>query len=116
MSSERSPIERIFGLSPDIRYVSIYRGGELQTRQRQAVAASSADSDRYEELIVNPTLLLLARQRGNIDCGGASFVIVGYGNFLQLVVDLPDGHVSVCFEPKTNPIEYVEAVRSATLT
>jgi len=109
-------IERIFGLSPKIRYVSIYRGGELQTRQREADDASSAESDRYEELLVNPTLLLLARQRGNIDCGGATFVVVGYGHFLQLIVDLPDGHVSVCFEQSSNPIEHVGAIRSATLS
>lgn len=108
-----SPFEKIFALAPEIRYVALYRRGELQTQQREAAAASSAESDRYEELLVNPALLLLARQRGNIDCGGATFVVVGYGNFLQLIVDLPDGHVSVCFELGTNPIEFVERVRSA---
>lgn len=109
-------IDHIFRLSPQIRYVSIYRDGQLQTRQREAADASSAESDRYEELLVNPTLLLLARQRGNIDCGGATFVVVGYGHFLQLVVDLPNGHASVCFEQGSNPLGYVGAIRSAALS
>ena len=42
--------------------------------------ASGLESDRYEELLVNPTLLTLATQRGNIDCGGLKYLIVRYGN------------------------------------
>ena len=104
----------IYALSPDIRYVALYRNGDLITSQRGDISdASDEGSDNYEELLVNPTLLKLAQQRGNIDCGGASFIVVGYGNFLQLVVALPDGHVSVCFEKSTNPIEFVEAVTKA---
>ena len=103
---------QIYALSPDIRYVALYRNGDLETSQRGEITeASDAGSDKYEELLVNPTLLKLAQQRGNIDCGGASFVVVGYGNFLQLVVALTDGHASICFEKGTNPIEYVDAVK-----
>jgi hypothetical protein len=65
--------------------------------------------------LVNPTLLTLARQRGNVDCGGARFVLVGYGNFQQLVVDLPDGHASVCFELGSNPLDFAEAIRDICL-
>ena len=103
--------DAVFALSPDIRYVALYRGGDLATRQRDAVAgASAAESDRYEELLVNPTLLKLARQRGDIDCGGARFVVVGYGNFHQLVIALPDGHASICFELTANPIAFVDRI------
>jgi prevent-host-death family protein len=103
---------RIFALSGAIRYVSLYRGGLLFTQQRDALdSASAPESDRYEELFVNPTLLTLARQRGNLDCGGAEFVLVRYGNFYQLVIDLPDGHASVCFEPNSNPLEFARAIR-----
>lgn len=103
---------QIYALSPDIRYVALYRNGDLEISQRGDITeASDAGSDKYEELLVNPTLLKLAQQRGNIDCGGASFVVVGYGNFLQLVVALTDGHASICFEKGTNPIEYVDAVK-----
>ena len=104
---------RIFSLSPDIRYVAIYRNGELFRQQRDDIDASDSESDRYEELLVNPTLLTLVGQRGDIDCGGAQFVVVGYGNFLQLVIALQDGHVSICFEKTANPLSYVDAVIGA---
>lgn len=109
-------IESLFALSAQIRYVAVYRGGVLISQQRGGiVGASSAETDRYEELLVNPALLLLARQRGNIDCGGAHFVLVGYGQFLQLVVDLPDGHVSLAFELGSDPLLYAEQVRQICL-
>ena len=105
-------IDQIFAVAPAIRYVALYRGGELTSRQRAGVmGASTSESDRYEELFVNPTLLTLARQRGNLDCGGAEFVLVGYGNFYQLVIGLPDGHVSVCFELGSNPVDHVKAIK-----
>jgi hypothetical protein len=31
------------------------------------------------KLLVNPTLVMLAKQRGNIDCGELDFVLVGSG-------------------------------------
>lgn len=61
---------------------------------------------------MNPTLLKLVQQRGNIDCGGASYVVVGYGNFRQLVVRIPGGHASVAFELGSDPLVHVESVRS----
>jgi hypothetical protein len=111
-SSETSLIDQIFRLSEAIRYVALYRSGALTTRQRaDVVHASASESDRYEELFINPTLLTLARQRGNLDCGGINFVLVGYGNFLQLVIDLPDGHASICFELGANPLSYVAGIQ-----
>jgi hypothetical protein len=108
-----SIIEQMFAVSPAIRYVALYRNGDLISRQRAgAKGASSSESDRYEELLVNPALLTLVRQRGNIDCGGAEFVLVRYGNFYQLVIDLPQGHASVCFELGSNPLDYADTIRS----
>lgn len=69
-----------------------------------AVDASSSESDRYEELLVNPTLLLLARQRGEIDCGGLDYLIVAYGSFYQLVMPIEAGHISVCVEKDGDPL------------
>jgi hypothetical protein len=113
MTSAQDAIARIFGLSAAVRYVALYRGGILVSRQHtDVVGASGSESDRYEELFVNPTLLTLVRQRGNVDCGGASFVLVRYGNFYQLVIDLPDGHASVCFELTANPLDYAETIRT----
>lgn len=89
-------IESLFLEFSDIRYVAIYTNDELVKKQRQSSDSSSDETDKYEELLVNPTLLKLASQRGNIDCGGLNYLIVRYGNFNQLVRSLPEGHISIC--------------------
>src|SRR5688500_14861031 len=105
-------VNKLFADSPAIRYVALYRGGELASRQRDdAEGAASSESDRYEDLLVNPTLLKLVRLSGENDCGRAQFVVVRYGNLYQLVIDLPDGHVSVCFELGSNPLDHAQTIR-----
>ena len=60
---------QIFSLSNDIRYVAIYANDKLISGEKPNIKnTSSSESDKYEELIVNPTLLKLVIQRGNIDC------------------------------------------------
>jgi hypothetical protein len=104
-------IEALFALSPDIRYVAVRRGAGLTLRERTGLAgASSAESDRYEELLVNPALLTLTTQRGNIDAGGLRYLLVRYGNFFQLVLPLPDGQVSVALEPHTVEVRLLEPI------
>jgi hypothetical protein len=88
--------EDVFAITSSIRYVAIAHGQQVQMRSRpDLLNASRSDSDLYEELLVNPTLLTLATQRGNIDCGGLRYLIVSYGHFHQLVIPGPAGHVSV---------------------
>jgi len=107
-------VERLFAVSPAIRYVAVRHGRELVLRQREGLGgASSSESDRYEELLVNPTLLTLARERGEIDCGGLRFLVVGYGNFHQLVVPISGGHVSIAFELDADPLAAVDGVLDA---
>ena len=72
--------------------------------------ASSSDSDRYEELLVNPAMLTLATQRGNIDCGGLRYLIIGYGHFHALVIPSATGHVTIAFELDGNPAEHLQSV------
>ncbi len=75
-------IENIFRLSDSIRYVAVYKNGQLESKSKSnTLGASSSESDRYEELLVNPTLLKLASQRGNIDCGGLDYILVRYELF-----------------------------------
>jgi hypothetical protein len=106
-------IDAIFAVSPVVRYVAIYSHGELTSRQRPNRAyASSAESDRYEELIVNPTLLTLVTQRGNIDVGGLKFVLIRYGRLYQLVVPTSWGHVSVAIEPDADPLALVQPLNT----
>jgi len=101
----------LFDLVPQVRYVAIYRLGELSSRQRSDLSLASApESDRYEELLVNPSILTLTRQRGNIDCGGLGYVVVRYGNFFQFVAPIEGGNVSVAFEPDADPIGHAQEV------
>ena len=96
-------IEVLFKEFDEIRYVAIYKNDELVFQQRgETENTSSGETDTYEELLVNPTLLKLASQRGNIDCGGLNHLIVGYGNFHQLVKAIPKGHISICLQPSSD--------------
>jgi hypothetical protein len=106
-------IESIFKLSDSIRYVAVYKNGQLESKSKSnTIGASGSESDRYEELLVNPTLLKLASQRGNIDCGGLDYILVRYGNFFQFVLPESWGHVSVCIEANTDPIQIGAQVKS----
>ena len=106
-------IESIFKLSDSIRYVAVYKNGQLESKSKSnTLDASSSESDRYEELLVNPTLLKLASQRGNIDCGGLDYILVRYGNFFQFVLPENWGHVSVCIEANADPIQIGAQVKS----
>jgi hypothetical protein len=106
--------DAVFALDEAIRYVAVGRGQDIELQSRSGLAAaSSGESDRYEELLVNPTLVTLARQRGDIDCGGLRYLVIGYGNFHQLVVPVTGGHVSVAFELPADPIQYVDAILAA---
>ena len=101
----------VFAISPDIRYVAAAHGQQVQMRSRPDLHnASSSDSDLYEELLVNPTLLTLATQRGNIDCGGLRYLIVGYGHFNMLVIPDRGGHVGVGFELAADPTDHLQAI------
>jgi hypothetical protein len=104
----------LFEASPEIRYVAIYRHGVLDLVERAGLRdASSAESDRYEELLVNPTLTTLARQRGEIDCGGLEYLLIRYGHFFQLVHPIAGGHLSVAMERKAEPLMLLDTIRAA---
>lgn len=96
-------IDACFAASPNVRYVAAYLGGEVGLRSRADVQLlGSNESDQYEEIIVNPTLLKLVMQRGNIDCGGVQYVVVRYGMFSAFILPVADGHVTVSFELDSN--------------
>jgi hypothetical protein len=98
--------DQLFSLSGDIRYVAIYADEKLISGEKPSLRnTSSSESDKYEELIVNPTLLKLVIQRGNIDCGGVEYVIIKYGSFFEFVMPIKNGHVSVGIEQHSNIME-----------
>lgn len=97
-------IQQLFKAFKEIRYVSIYQDKQLTYAQREVEleGASSGDTDKFEELLVNPTLLKLAGQRGDIDCGGLDYMIIAYGNFFQLVKSIHGGHLSIALQKDAN--------------
>lgn len=102
-------IERCLALAPAIRYVAVYRDGVLESRERAGLAGASAgESDRYEELLVNPAVMTLVRQRGNIDCGGVRYFVIRYGSFFQCVFPISAGHLSVALEPDADLSRHLE--------
>jgi hypothetical protein len=95
----------IFALGPHVRYVAFGARQDVVTRQRADIRdASSSESDFFEELLVNPTLLALARQRGELDCGGLRYLIVASGNFNVSVMPLDHGHVTVGVAVTADPV------------
>ena len=105
-------INKIFKISDSIRYVAIYKDGQLQTQTKNNMeGASSSESDKYEELLANPTMLKVASQRGDIDCGGLDYLLVRYGNFYQFILPVSWGHVSVCIEKEANPIALSKKIK-----
>lgn len=98
-------INKLFEISEDVRYVAIYQDGHLNTRSKDnTVGSSSSESDKYEELLVNPIMLKAASQRGNVDCGGLDYLLIRYGDFYQFILPVSWGHVSVCIEKEADPI------------
>lgn len=105
-------IDQIFAVSGDIRYVAIYRNGELETQSRSDLqGASSSETDRYEELLINPVLLKATTQRGNIDCGGLDYLLIRYGNFFQFVMPTQFGHISVAIGKEADPVAIAKKVK-----
>jgi len=99
-------IDKIFSISKDIRYVAIYKNGILKSKSKDSLdSASSSESDKYEELFINPVILTAATQRGNVDCGGLDYLLIKYSNFFQFVKAIEDGHISICIDKNADAIE-----------
>jgi hypothetical protein len=68
------------------------------------------ETDRMEELLVNPVALELFTRRGNLDLGGVRFLIVRYGLQFQVILPCPGGHVSLGVEADGDPVAIGERV------
>jgi len=105
-------LESILELSPTIRYAALHLGGgEPLLRERHGAPGASADSERWDELVVNPALIELASRRGDVDCDGLSYLLVRYGRFFNLVLPLDGGHLSVVLDPGSDPLPLVSPIR-----
>jgi hypothetical protein len=106
-------INELFAISEHIRYIAVYDSDGLSMKQRgDLINVSSNESDKYEELLVNPVLIKLASQRGNIDCGGLKYLIIRYGNFFVLLIPCNNGHVNLGLEPDSNPLLFIETLNT----
>ena len=105
----------LFALDPHIRYVAVTLDDRIVEMEQSPnwPSANTSESDRMEELLVNPTVLDLVRRRGQIDLDGVQFVLIRYGALFQLVLPYRGGHVSVGIEPGPGVIEIVEKCTGA---
>jgi hypothetical protein len=94
----------VFPLDPQIRYVAVNRHGRIEEMAQSPrwPTHNPEDTDRMEELIVNPVVLELARRRGDLDLGGVRRVVIRYGKQYQVLFPIPGGHVSVGVEPSAD--------------
>src|SRR5262249_44524423 len=69
---------RLFSLDPDIRYVAVNHGGSICEMEQRAghPTLNPHETDRMEELIVNPIVLEAVRRRGNLDLDGVRHVVI----------------------------------------
>lgn len=98
-----------------VGYVALGAGPEVLMRMAPEAAhltETTAESNFFEELLVNPTLLKLASQRANLDCGGLNYIAVGYSDFIQFLAQTRDGHVSIGVASETDVPGLADKVRA----
>lgn len=100
----------LFELDPGIRYVAVNQGGEIVEMEQRLPSFNPVDTDRMEELLVNPTVLNITKRRGDLDLDGVRFVLIRYGLQYQAIFNYREGHVSVGIELGSNAVEVVERV------
>jgi len=107
--------ERLFRLESRIRYVALNQKGHIQEMCQSPLHPSlnPAESDRIEELIVNPTVLEIAARRGNIDMDGIRYVVIRYGTQYQLLLPYREGHLSIGVNLEDDPIEIARKIVAA---
>jgi hypothetical protein len=107
--------ECLFRLEPRIRYMALNQNGQIQEMRQSPRHPSTnpPESDRLEELIVNPIVLEIAARRGNIDMDGVRYVVIRYGTQYQLLLPYRDGHLSIGVNPDDDPVEIARKVAAA---
>ena len=108
---------QLFRMEPKIRYVSVNQNGRIVEMEQNPSHPSynSLETDRMEELIVNPIVLELASRRGSIDMNGVAYVIIRYGTQYQLLMPHREGHISIGIELQDDPVEIASKIAAAFL-
>src|SRR6267154_5463635 len=106
---------RLFRMEPKIRYVAVNQTGRIVEMAQSSSHPSynSRETDRIEELIVNPVVLELAARRGNLDMEGIRYVVIRYGTQYQLLIPYGEGHLSIGVELQDDPVEIASKITAA---
>src|SRR6267378_6490397 len=106
---------RLFRTEPKIRYVAVNQKGKIVEMEQSPSHPSynPNETDRMEELIVNPIVLELAARRGNLDMDGIRYVVIRYGTQYQLLIPYGEGHLSIGVELQDNPVEIASKITAA---
>ncbi len=100
----------LLALDGSIRYVAVNQNGAIAEMLQKLPSFNPPETDRMEELLVNPVAIELFTRRGDIDLGGLRFVIVRYGLQFQVILPCASGHVSVGVEADGDPVAIAERV------
>ncbi len=102
----------LFALDPTIRYVAVNQEGRLteMAQNPRLPSHNPVETDRMEELIVNPVAIELTRRRGDLDLQGLRFLLIRYGIQFQLVLPWRVGHISVGLEPSADAVAVAERI------
>ena len=103
---------QLFAMEPKIRYVAVNQSGKIVEMEQspQHPTYNPHETDRIEELIVNPVVLEITSRRGNLDMNGVRYVVIRYGTQYQLIMPYKNGHVSIGVELKDDPYEIATSV------
>ena len=101
---------RLFAADPSVRYVAVNQDGRITEMEQRAAWSSlnPSETDRLEELVVNPIVLEAATRRGNIDLDGVRAVIIRYGLLDQVILPFGRGHVSVGVQQGADVVRIAE--------
>lgn len=102
----------IFRWEPKVRYVAVNQNGRIEemTQSPAHPTYNPHDTDRIEELVVNPIVLEITRRRGMLDMGGVRHVVIRYGTQYQLLIPYREGHLSVGVELHDDPYEIAKTL------
>ena len=101
---------QVFELDSGIRYLAVNQEGEIVEMEQRLPSHNLVETDRMEELLVNPTILEMTKRRGDLDLDGIRYIIIQYGLQYQAVFNYRNGHVSVGIESDSDAVAVVTKV------
>jgi len=61
---------QVFELDSGIRYLAVNQEGEIVEMEQRLPSHNPVETDRMEELLLNPTILEMTKRRGDLDLDG----------------------------------------------